>query len=58
MKNNTFYQFEKNGKKYTATGKNRYEAQDTIELANGIDLTGAEFTEIYKLQVVRVGIVK
>ena len=58
MKNNTFYQFEKNGKKYTATGKNRYEAQAEIEIANGLDLTGATFTEIYKLQVVRMGIVK
>lgn len=58
MKNNTFYEFEKNGKKYTAAGKNRYEAQADIEIANGIDLTGATFTEIYKLRVMRKGIVK
>ena len=58
MKNNTIYEFEKNGKKYTAAGKNRFEAQADIEIANGIDLNGASFTEIYKLTVVRKGIVK
>ena len=58
MKNNTFYEFEKNGKKYTAAGANRYEAQNAIEIANGVDLTGARFAEIYKLAVVRTGIVK
>ena len=58
MKNNTFYEFVKNGKKYTAAGANRYEAQNAIEIANGVDLTGATFTEFYKLAPVRKGIIK
>ena len=52
---NTTYTFTKNGKAYSANAKNRFEAQDKIELAFGIDLEGATFEEIYKLRVVRSG---
>ena len=52
---NTTYTFTKNGKAYSANAKNRFEAQDRIELAFGIDLEGATFEEVYKLRVVRSG---
>ena len=55
---NTIYTFEKNGKKYSSKANNRFEAQLTIELANGITLEGAKFEEIYKLRTVRIGIVR
>ena len=51
----TTYTFTKNGKRYFANGKNRFEAQDTIELTFGISLSGATYEELYKLQVVRTG---
>lgn len=51
----TMYRFTKNGKTYTAGGNNRFEAQNTIELANNVDLTGATFEEIWKLKVIRTG---
>ena len=55
---NTFYRFHLNGITYNATGANRFDAQGNAERANGIDLTGARFEEIYKLRTVRTGIVK
>ena len=55
---NTTYTFRKDGKAYSANAKNRFEAQDQIELAFGISLTGATFEEIYKLRVVRTGKVR
>ena len=59
MKHTTFmYTFTKDGKSYSATAKNRFEAQDKIELAFGIDLDGATFKEIYKLRTLRTGIVR
>lgn len=54
----TTYRFTINNKVYTAGGNNRFEAQDKIELANHVELTGATFEEIWKLRVVRTGIVK
>lgn len=51
----TTYTFTKNGKTYSANGKNRFEAQLAIELAYGIKLDGATFAEIYKLRTVRTG---
>lgn len=54
----TTYTFKKNGLSYSAHAKNRFEAQDKIELGFNIDLTGAVFEEVYKLRVVRSGIVK
>lgn len=54
----TTYRFTLNNKIYTAKGNNRFEAQNTIELAHEIDLNGATFEEIWKLRVVRTGIVK
>ena len=54
----TTYTFKKNGKKYSAAGNNRFDAQESIELAFGIDLTGATFEEVYKLRVVRTGTVR
>ena len=55
---NTFYRFYLNGITYNATGANRFEAQGNAERANGIDLTGARFEEVYKLRTVRTGIIK
>lgn len=56
---NTHYTFTtKDDKAYSATGKNRFDAQLKIELAWGISLTGATWTEIYKLCTVASGIVK
>lgn len=55
---NTTWTFKKNGKAYSANGKNRFEAQDKLEMQFRIDLTGAAFKEIYKLRVIRTGIVK
>lgn len=55
---NTTWTFKKNGKAYSANGKNRFEAQDKLEMQYRIDLTGAAFEEIYKLRVIRTGIVK
>ena len=54
----TTYTFKKGGKAYSAAANNRFEAQDKIELAFGIDLTGATFEEVYKLRVVRIGKVR
>lgn len=55
---NTIYRFTKDGKSYTAAGKNRFEAQLCIELSCRVNLTGAAFEEIYKLRVVRTGVVR
>lgn len=55
---NTFYRFYLNGITYNATGANRFDAQGNAERANGIDLTGARFEEVYKLRTVRTGIIK
>ena len=55
---NTTYTFRKDGKAYSANAKNRFEAQDQIELAFGISLSGATFEEIYKLRVTRTGAVR
>ena len=55
---NTTYTFRKDGKAYNANAKNRFEAQDQIELAFGISLSGATFEEIYKLRVTRTGTVR
>ena len=55
---NTHFTFTKDGNKYSATGNNRFDAQLHIELAYGIDLTGATFEEIHKLRVVRTGTVR
>lgn len=54
----TTYSFKKDGKTYSATGNNRFDAQDKIELSFGIDLKGAAFEEVYKLRVVRTGTVR
>ena len=54
----TTYTFRKDGKAYSANAKNRFEAQEKIELAFGISLSGATFEEIYKLRVVRTGKVR
>lgn len=48
----------KDGARYSSMGKNRVEAQWNIEFSFNIDLTGARYEEIYKLRVVRTGIVK
>ena len=45
-------------KAYSAAANNRFDAQEKIELAFGIDLTGATFEEVYKLRVVRTGKVR
>ena len=56
MKSNTTYTFTtSDGKSYSASGKNRFEAQQRIELACGINLDGARFAEIYKLRTIRTG---
>ena len=55
---NTHYTFTKDGKTYSAAGKNRFDAQLKIELAWGISLEGATWTEIYKLNTIASGIVK
>lgn len=54
----TTYTFKKDGKAYSAVANNRFDAQEKIELAFGIDLTGATFEEVYKLRVVRTGKVR
>lgn len=54
---NTIYRFTKDGKTYSANGKNRFEAQMNAELQWHVDLTGASYEEIYKLRVVRKGTV-
>ena len=54
----TTYTFRKDGKAYSANAKNRFEAQEKIELDFGISLSGATFEEIYKLRVVRTGKVR
>lgn len=58
MKHTTYTFTTKNGSSYSAKGNNRFEAQQNIELAWGIDLTGATFEEVYKLRVVRTGTVR
>lgn len=55
MKTNTTYTFTKDGKRYSANGKNRFEAQESIELAWGISLKDAKYEEINKLRTVRTG---
>lgn len=54
----TTYRFTINNKVYSAKGDNCFSAQNSIELSTGISLKGAKFEEIYKLKVVRTGIVK
>ena len=54
---NTTYTFTKDGKKYSARGNNRFEAQLNIEVAYGISLEGAKYEEIYKLRTVSTGTV-
>ena len=54
----TTYTFRKDGKAYSTNANNRFEAQDKIELAFGIDLTGATFEEVYKLRAARTGTVR
>ena len=55
---NTTWRFTtKEGKSYTANGKNRFDAQNKIELAWRISLEGATFEEIYKLKTLRTGTV-
>lgn len=54
----TTYTFRKNGKAYSAKANNRFEAQDQLELAFGISLSGAAFEEVYKKRVVRTGKVR
>ena len=54
----TTYTFRLNDREYSAAGKNRFEAQDSIELKYQISLSGAIYKEIYKLKVVRTGKVK
>lgn len=51
----TTYRFTKNGKTYTADGNNRFEARNKIELAHGIDLSGATFEQIINNKVYRTG---
>ena len=58
MKNTTYTFTTKDGKRYSHGGNNRFEAQQAIELAFRIDLTGAPFEEVYKLRVVRPGTVR
>lgn len=55
---NTTWTFKKGGKEYSANGKNRFEVQNKLEMQFRTDLTGAAFEEIYKLRVIRTGIVK
>ena len=58
MKHTTYTFTAKDGRRYSANGKNRFEAQQNVELAWGIDLTGATFEVVYKLRVVRTGTVR
>lgn len=55
---NTYYRFTKNGKTYCHGGNNRFEAQQAVELAFHIDLTGAKFEEVYKNKIERTGYVR
>lgn len=58
-KNMMIYRFTKDGKTYTtAQGKNRFEAQENLELQFQTDLKGATFEEVWKGKVDRTGIVK
>ncbi|MGO4997799.1 hypothetical protein [Oribacterium sp. Sow4_G1_1] len=53
------YRFRKDGKTYTTMqGKNRFEAQESLELQFQTSLKGATFEEIWKGKVDRTGIVK
>ena len=58
MTHTTYTFTTKDGRRYNAKGANRFEAQQSIELAWGINLTGATFEEVYKLRVVRTGTVR
>lgn len=56
---NTHYEFTKDGKTYYAMGDNLPDARWDAEFQFGIDLTGAEYKEIYGLKkIVRQGILK
>ncbi len=55
---NTIYRFTKAGHTYSVNGQNRLDAQAHAELIFQVDLNGATFEEIYKLRVVRTGIVR
>ena len=58
MKNTTYTFITKDGKRYSHGGNNRLEAQQALELAFRIDLTGASYEEVYKLRVMRRGTVR
>ena len=54
----TIYRFTKNGKTYSEHADNIFSARLNAELRWGIDLSGATFEEVWKLKVIRTGIVK
>ena len=58
MKNTTYPFITRDGKKYSHGGNNRFEAQQAIEFAFRVDLTGATYEKVYKLRVVRTGTVR
>lgn len=55
---NMIYRFIKNGHTYSVKGTNRFDAQTTAELLFGVKLQGARFEELYKMKVIKTGIVK
>ena len=55
---NMMYRFTKDGHTYSAKGDNRFDAQASVELMFSIKLSGATFEELYKLHVVKAGVVK
>lgn len=58
MSHTTYTFTTKDGRSFTANGNNRFDAQFNIELAWGISLEGATWTEYYKLRPVRTGVVR
>lgn len=52
------YRFTKDGHTYSVKGCNRFDAQATAELIFSVKLNGARFEEVYKMQVIKTGIVK
>ena len=54
----SMYRFTLNDKTYSTCANNRFDAQLNLEIAFGITLIGATFEEVWKLKVIRTGIVK
>lgn len=51
------YTFKKNGHKYSVKDANLIDAKATAQFLFNVNLSGAEYEEIYKTKVIKTGII-